>query len=94
VPKGIPHSTFLNWPTLDQDKAIAWSREQLKICGGCGTRKSEWERDRDAYIGHIEVCPGCERIAQEQENTQGMERKGLKIGLVPKGMETSGEELA
>jgi hypothetical protein len=93
VPQGIPHSVFLGWDHLDQDKAIAWTLEQRKICGGCGTRKSEWDSDRNAYIGHIEVCPGCEVIAQEQENAQHSGRKGLKVGLVPKGMETTGEEI-
>lgn len=78
---------------MDQDKAIAWIREQRKICSGCGTRKSEWEHDRDAYVGHIEYCEGCARIAQEQENVQGSGRKGLKVGIVPFAMATSGEEV-
>lgn len=72
---------------------MAWTREQRKVCSGCGTRKSEWDHDRDAYIGHLEHCEGCARIAQEQENAANSGQKGLKAGLVPKGMETTGAEI-
>lgn len=93
MPLGIPHSVFLSWSPLDQDKAMAWTREQRKVCNGCGTRKSEWDHDRDAYIGDIQYCEGCARIEQERENAAGSARKGLHVGLVPRGMETTGEEI-
>lgn len=97
VPLGIPHSHFHGgpnrWTQLDRDKALGWKRDQLTICPGCHTRKEEWDKDRDAYIGNIEHCPGCERIAQERENAQGSNRRGLHIGLVPKEFATTGEEL-
>jgi hypothetical protein len=83
----------LRWTELDQDKALAWKREQRKICPGCSTRRSEWDRDRDAYIGDIEVCPGCERVEQEQENVGQSKVKGVKIRLVPKELARTGEEL-
>lgn len=83
----------MSWAPLDQDKVLAWTREQRKVCSGCGTRKSEWEHDRDAYVGHIEYCEGCARIAQEQDNANNSGRKGLKVGIVPRGMETTGEEI-
>jgi hypothetical protein len=98
VPLGIPHSHFLggpnHWTDLDQDKALAWNREQRKQCATCKTRKDEWESDPDRYVGNIERCPGCERLEQEQENVQQMKgAKGLKIGLVPKEMAMMDAEL-
>lgn len=87
VPLGIPHSFFLGgpnrWTDLDQDKALAWNREQRLQCGTCRTRKDEWKKDPDAYVGNIEQCPGCERLEQERENADQLKGKGLKIGLVP-----------
>lgn len=83
MPLGIPHSRFLAWSEDDQDKALAWKREQALTCSGCGTRKDEWEEDRDAYISVHEVCPGCQRIAEENENVPDQIR-GAKVGLLPK----------
>lgn len=87
VPLGIPHSEFLSWSELDQDKALAWKREQSKVCRGCGTRKEEWERDKFAYVGHIEHCPGCEALEQEKEHLREAEEKGshgLSAHLIPR----------
>jgi hypothetical protein len=72
---------------------MAWRREQRLICPGCRTRKEEWQRDRDAFIGNIEVCPGCDRLEQERENASNMKQRGLHVGLVPKEFATTGEEL-
>lgn len=83
----------MHWTDLDQDKALAWNREQRKICPGCRTRRSEWERDRDAYVGDVDVCPGCDRLEQEQENIGNAKVKGAKIRLVPKELAKTGEEL-
>lgn len=94
---GIPHSHFLGgplvWTDLDQDKALAWNREQRKLCPGCRTKKSEWDRDKDAYVGNTEVCPGCDRLEQEQENVRESKVRGVKVGLVPRELATTGEEL-
>lgn len=62
-------------------------RAQAERCGGCGTPRRHWEADRFAYVGHVEVCPGCEAIAQEHENIDnaakaGHDTKGLRVGLV------------
>lgn len=78
---------------MDRDKALAWKRDQLAICPGCRTRKEEWAKDRDAFVGNIEQCPGCERLEQERDNAQDSKLKGLHIGLVPKEFATTGEEL-
>ena len=97
VPLGIPHSHFLGgpnrWTDLDQDKALAWQRAQRELCGTCKTRDAEWQKDPDAFIGDIKICPGCERLEQEQDNARNLARKGMKIGLVPKELASTGEEL-
>lgn len=64
---------------MDQDKALAWTREQRKVCQ-CGTRASEWEADRFAYVGQQRHCPGCELIDMEKENIpEGS--KGMSVYL-------------
>lgn len=63
--------------------ALAWNREQALKCSGCGTRRDEWTDQPDAYISVHEICPGCQRIAEEQQNVPE-ETKGAKVGLVPK----------
>lgn len=78
---------------MDRDKALAWKRDQLAICPTCRTRKEDWERDRDAFVGNIEQCPGCDRLEQEKENAQSTKLRGLHIGLVPKEFAKTGEEL-
>lgn len=83
VPLGIPHSGFLAWSLDDQDKALAYRRWEASKCGGCGTSRDQWEKDRDAFIADVEICPGCERIEQEQDNGPA-QRKGAKIALLPK----------
>lgn len=89
VPLGIPHSEFLSWDVVDQDKALAWQREQAKVCRGCGTRKEEWDRDKFAYVGEIECCPGCELLEQEKEHMKDQEERGargLSARLVPRAL--------
>lgn len=91
VPLGIPHSRFLEWDELDQDKALAWLREQATVCKGCGTRKAEWDRDRFAYVGQIKYCPGCEVLAMEQDNVPEGAR-GTTVHLAPKELAEAPEE--
>lgn len=45
-------------------------RAQAEVCPKCGTRESEWEADRDAYISDIIRCYGCELMEQEKDNIQ------------------------
>lgn len=82
VPRGIPHSRFLDWSELDQDKALAWVRRKAEQCNGCGTRRQEWLDDRFAYVAESYTCPGCEVIAQERGNVPD-KAKGVHIRLVP-----------
>lgn len=83
VPLGIPHSAFLGWDPADQDKALAWIAEQKKVCKGCGTRKTEWKHDKFAYVGQIEICPGCELLDMERDNIDDG-TKGVKTFLAPR----------
>ena len=57
------------------------------MCRGCGTRKEEWDRDKFAYVGEIEYCPGCELLDQEKEHLKDHEEKGhrgLSARLIPR----------
>lgn len=82
MPLGIPHSAFLGWDESDQDKALAYVRERATVCIGCGTRQVEWATDRFAYVAESHQCPGCELLAQEQENVPD-KAKGVRVYLVP-----------
>lgn len=83
MPKGIPHSTFLSWSPMDQDKALAWEREQRKVCNGCGTRAEEWSKDRFAYVGQQHYCPGCDLVEQERDNVRE-DARGVTVYLTPR----------
>lgn len=86
VPLGIPHSVFLTWSELDQDKAMAYQAEMRTVCKGCGTRKSEWDADPDAYVGDLVTCEGCTRLAEEEDNMpeDKTRRRGMRPRLVTK----------
>lgn len=82
----VPHSVFLGWDESDRDKAIWWSLRRRQACPSCGTRPEEWNPDRgghrQAYLGHVEVCPGCvvmERTGEALEMKQG---RGNHVVLV------------
>lgn len=76
VPLGIPHSEFLTWDESDQDKALMYQAERASICGHCGTRQTEWDKNKFAYIADVERCPGCELMEREQENIAEMAKEG------------------
>lgn len=51
------------------------------VCNGCGTRKEEWERNPDAYVGDFHTCEGCARLEEERDNVpEGT--KGVHYRLV------------
>lgn len=83
VPLGIPHSEFLGWSDDDRELALLYLRYRSSVCSGCGTRAEDWERDTDAYITDVEVCPGCERVEMERENSMA-KRKDARIQLLPR----------
>ncbi len=82
VPRGIPHSVFLSWDEMDQDKAIEWLRREARKCPTCRTTREEWERDPTAYIGAHDICPGDEILEQERENVPDG-AKGVRLYLQP-----------
>jgi hypothetical protein len=67
------------WLPEDRDKAIAFQRAKAEVCI-CGTRKSEWKKDRFAYVADIDICPGCEIKEMERDNIPE-DVKGAKIYL-------------
>lgn len=91
MPLGIPHSAFLSWEEADQDKALAYRREQSTVCTGCGTRQAEWDADRFAYVGESHQCAGCEVLEQERENVPD-KAKGVRVFLVPRELATDPDE--
>ncbi|GAA5048161.1 hypothetical protein HNP84_000231 [Thermocatellispora tengchongensis] len=81
----IPHSVFLSWDADDRDKAIWQHVRERQTCGGCGTRRAEWDPAQggraDAYTPKAEQCPGCARI---EVLSKGLpEGAGHRIVLVP-----------
>ena len=92
VPRGIPHSVFLDWDPLDQDKALAWMRAQARNCGGCGTNPDDWKNDRFAHVGQQRSCPGCEVLAQERENVPEQAKGYTYVYLVPRELARTPEE--
>jgi hypothetical protein len=81
----IPYGHFLGGPNIwtDLDRQMALEYEILvRVKCECGTYAHEWEEDPHAYIAHSWRCPGCEIIAQEQENIPEGE-KGVHVGLLP-----------
>ena len=64
--------------------AIAYEREIRSRCSGCGTSPDEWAHNPDAYVGDVEICPGCERLTQENNN-EIAKRPGAKVRLIRLG---------
>jgi hypothetical protein len=96
-PRGLPHSFFLGgphrWTDADRDKALAWAAQERSRCGGCGTRKAEWDEkrggDRKAYRAEADICPGCEQTERKQHQLTSDEawkhQRGKRVVLVPNG---------
>lgn len=80
---------FLSWDEDDQDKALAYMREQATVCTGCGTRQADWDLDRFAFVAQAHQCPGCEVLAQEQDNVPDKAR-GVRVFLVPRALAEPG----
>ncbi|MCW2767778.1 MAG: hypothetical protein JWO11_3737 [Nocardioides sp.] len=82
----IPHSQFLAWDQDDRDKAIWQHIRKRQECQACGTRPEEWDEtrggDRNAYIGDLERCRGCEVKEAAQSSLVGDEGRGVRIVLI------------
>jgi hypothetical protein len=68
-PRGIPRSTFLSWPTEDQDAALGWQAYEARRCSSCGYHPAEGSRHT-----HIDICPGCVVLQRTQKSEQVRER--------------------
>ena len=64
-PRGIPLSQFLSWDRADQDAALGWSGYEARRCQRCG-----WHPDERREHVHIDVCPGCARLAAAEKANQ------------------------
>jgi hypothetical protein len=84
VPRGIPHSVFLEWDEDDQDKALAYQRLKARSCPSCGTLPEDWEEDEDAYVGWHDNCSGCAALERERENNVNDNEKGVRFFLLPR----------
>lgn len=83
---------FLSWSEDDQDKALAWRKEERLHCPGCGTRRDEWEADRFAYVVQDDRCPGCEILAQERRQIPEEGSDGVRLYLIPRSLATAPDE--
>ncbi|MCK9929319.1 hypothetical protein MXD62_19405 [Frankia sp. Mgl5] len=88
---GIPHSRFLGWDELDQDKAIAYAAYEREACPNCGTRADEWDPkqggDASAYEAAVHTCPGCNiRGGTERQIREGDESPGRYVVLIPRAV--------
>lgn len=65
-PRGIPLTTFLDWPEQDQDAALVWQAHEGRRCPSCHTHPDDWTPGkggrRDAYRAEVIVCPGCREL--------------------------------
>lgn len=86
----IPHSEFLGWADVDQDKARAFHRYLQSVCGGCGTRPEEWDEKagghRHAYSAITDECPGCRARGQLESHLRQSkdDNAGVRIVLLPR----------
>jgi hypothetical protein len=65
-------------------KALAFTAERAQCCPRCGTRTSEWDEDRFAYVAEGRRCMGCEVLEQARENVPAdASTSGLTFHLVP-----------
>ena len=90
MPKGIPHSVFLDWLPNDQDKALAFVRYENRRCPKCRTHEEDWEHDGTAFVGWQKPpCPGCMALHDEERNVQNSsgtdaQKAAVPVVLIPK----------
>lgn len=94
MPLGIPHSVFLSWNQLDQDKALAYIRAKDQVCDVCGSREADWidpETGRllpEPPLTPIGLkCHGCAEVeAYRKSALEGEHKPGVRVVLVPDDM--------
>lgn len=69
-PRGIPLSTFLDWPEADQDAALEWAAREAARCSACGTWHDEWDvpPEQHPWHAHPQMCPGTKYVTQLQNS--------------------------
>jgi hypothetical protein len=76
------------WLPEDLEWAIAYERRLASICGGCGTRREDWEglgpEDPEPFVSITDRCPGCYEIALGDKDIPEDERSlGARSVLLP-----------
>lgn len=71
-PRGIPLSTFLDWPESDQAAALAWAGHESQRCSSCG-----FHPDDDPTHMHVDICPGC--VAREKKTPEAKDVPGAHV---------------
>jgi hypothetical protein len=83
------------WTKDDQDKAVAFIREQAKVCSGCNTRRDLWVKHDPSdppYLGQTDYCPGCEMQEQERRNIREGQEGYVRVYLVEKHLAVEPDE--
>lgn len=91
----LPHSEFLDWSDDDRAKVIAHLIEEGDRCQMCGTKASEWDADRFAYVPETHMCLGCyiQDAAQEGiRDPSGKSMAGTTVKLVLNTPEKQAEQ--
>lgn len=63
---------------------MLWRRRQRETCGGCGTRRVEWQDDLGAFQPDHETCEMCVILEQYVERTFPKGAKGVKPFMLPR----------
>ena len=98
VPKGIPHSVFLDWEEYDQDKALAWMIEDRTRCQRCGTKPTEWldkegyEVEPPPYHATDRRCYGCATLDDHRSRIPSELRSSIDAYLVPGEGDHAGDD--
>lgn len=69
--------------------------EEGERCGQCGTKDSEWAKDRFAYVPESHLCLGCYYIdaAQDaQRDSNGKTMPGTTVRLILNTPEKQAEQ--
>jgi hypothetical protein len=95
VDHAIPHSEFLSWDEEDRDKVLAYLIEEGDRCQTCGTKDSEWAKDRYAYVPETHLCMGCYLQAAATDalrDSNGKTMDGTTVRLVLNTPEKQAEQ--
>ena len=88
---GIPHTKFLSWDITDQDKALAWTRNQNITCSSCGTKEEDWKDDYMRFAPLLVKCRGCEVKALGRKEIPE-DGEGYQVMLVEQPPATDDED--